>query len=162
MAIDDKNDGGSFINEAGTRESVKVVKTIAINPTTGASQTGLPPGRAAAASSVPVATSTEDFARLGAIAYGGSTPSVVSVASATGATTLKAANANRVGLIIANDSTAILYVLFGTGTPSATNYSFMIPAKGTTPIDRPITGYTGLVQGAWASANGFAMVTEIT
>lgn len=146
----------------GYSGNVNLVETISVDPATGVAQTGLPPGRAAAASSVPVVTSTEDFARLGAIAYGGATPSVVSVTSATGATTLKAANANRVGLIVANDSTAILYVLFGAGTPSATNYSFMIPAKGTTPVDRPITGYTGLVQGAWASANGFAMVTEIT
>lgn len=128
----------------------------------GTTQDPLPPGRAPASLSVPLVLCIEDFARLGSVAFGGATPTVTSVASATGATTLKAANANRVGLIIANDSTAILYVLFGAGTPSATNYSIQIPAKGTTPTDRPITGYTGLVQGAWASANGFAMVTEVS
>lgn len=75
MAIEDKNDGGSFTNDAGTRESVKVVKTIAINPTTGATQTALSPGRAAAASSVPVVLSTEDKTALDAANSGYSTAS---------------------------------------------------------------------------------------
>lgn len=146
-----------------------VVTNNAANPITvsqsngsGGTATALPPGRAAAASSVPVVLSNEDFARLAAVAFGGSSASVVSVPSATAATTLKVANAARVGLTIANDSTSILYVLYGAGTPSATNYTFQIAAKGTVSVDRNISGYTGLVQGAWAAVNGFAMVTEVS
>ena len=66
MAIQDINDGGAFTNEAGQRQGVAVVKTIAIDPSTGSSQSGLPAGRAAAASSVPVALSTEDKGALDA------------------------------------------------------------------------------------------------
>lgn len=128
----------------------------------GSAQTTLPPGRAAAASSVPTVLSTEDFARLGTVAFGGGTGATTSVTSSATALDLKAANAARVGLIIANDSTAILYVLLGSGTPSLTNYSFALPAKGTVAADRTITGYTGIVRGVWASANGAALVTEIT
>ncbi len=40
------------------------VATVSVDPTTGTAQTALPPGRAAAASSVPVVLSTEDFARV--------------------------------------------------------------------------------------------------
>ena len=127
----------------------------------GTENTALPPGRAAAAASVPVVSSTEDFARLGSIAFGGGTATVTSVTSVAATTSLKAANTARTGITIANDSTSILYVLMGTGTASATNYSFALPAKGTVPSDRTISGYTGAIQGFWVSANGFAMVTEV-
>lgn len=145
----------------GFTGNVNLVATVPVDPVSGAPVAAASLGRAPAASSEPVALSNEDFTRLGLVALGGATATVASVPSATGATTLKSANPNRVGLIITNDSTAILYVLFGTGMPSATNYTFQMPAKGTTPFDRPISGYTGLVQGAWATANGFAMVTEV-
>lgn len=118
-------------------------------------------GRASAANSAPLVLSTEDFARLGSVAFGGAATAVTSVASAAASTTLKAANAARTGIIIANDSTSILYVLLGTGTASATNYTFAIPAKGTVPTDRTVNGYTGAIQGIWSAANGFAMVTEV-
>lgn len=116
---------------------------------------GNPAGQEIGISGRPVYTTSNDQ-------FGGANAAVVSIPSATGATTLRSANAGRLGLTIANDSTAILYVLFGNGTPSATNYTLMIPAKGTTPTDRNISGFTGLVQGAWATANGFAMVTEVS
>lgn len=96
------------------------------------------------------------------MAFGGATSTTVSVPSATSKTLIKAANAARLGAIIANDSTAIMYVLLGTGTPSASNYNFQLPAKGTTPADRVITGYTGEINAIWASANGVALVTEIS
>jgi hypothetical protein len=89
------------------------------------------------------------------------TSTTTSVTGAAASTLLKAANANRKGLIIANDSTAILYVLLGTGAASATNYTFSIPAKATTAADRTITGFTGAVQGFWPAANGFASVSEL-
>lgn len=135
--------------------------TVAQSNGSGGTATALPPGRAAAASSVPVVLSNEDFARLAAVAFGGSTGTTTSVASVATSTSLKAANAARTGITIANDSTSILYVLLGTGTASATNYTFAIAAKGTIASDRTVTGYTGAIQGIWATANGFAMVTEV-
>jgi hypothetical protein len=86
-----------------------------------------------------------------------------SVASSATSVPLLAANASRKGGQIANDSTAILYILFGAGTASTTNYSVAIDAKGTVPGVAAIpAGYTGVVNGIWASANGFARVTEYT
>lgn len=159
MAIEAKNDTVTYTDEAGQRRSALMV--VGANAD-GSSQSALPAGRAAAASSVPTALSTEDFGRLGTVAFGGSAASVTNITSAAANTLLKAANAARVGLIIANDSTAILYILLGTGTASATNYSFALPAKGTVAADRTITGYTGEVRGFWASANGNGLVTEIS
>lgn len=135
--------------------------TVAQSDGSGGTATALPPGRAAAASSVPTVLSNEDFARLASIAFGGATGTTTSVTSVATSTTLKAANAARTGITIANDSTAILYVLLGTGTASATNYTFALAAKGTVAADRTVSGYTGAIQGIWASANGFAMVTEV-
>lgn len=89
------------------------------------------------------------------------TSTTTPVAGAAATTLLKAANTSRKGLIIANDSTSILYVLLGTGTASATNYTFAIAAKATVAADRTITGYTGAVQGIWSAANGFAYVSEL-
>lgn len=101
-------------------------------------------------------------APMSAIAYGGSGATATNVPSSAADGLLKAANASRVGLVISNDSTAILYVLLGTGTASATNYTYALPAKGTVAVSQVISGYTGMVRGIWGSANGFAMVTEIS
>jgi hypothetical protein len=139
----------------------RVMASAAVNAD-GSSQTALPPGRAAATSSVPTVASNEDFARLGSIAFGGANATVAAVSSAASSKLLLAANAARTGAIIANDSTAILYVLFGTGTASVTNYSIQIGAKATIPLDRVVSGYTGAIQGAWATANGNALVTEFS
>lgn len=98
----------------------------------------------------------------GGAAAPASTAATTAVTSAAATTLLKAANTNRKGITIANDSTAILYVLLGTGTASATNYTFALAAKATVASDRTITGYTGAIQGFWAAANGFAYVTELT
>ncbi len=98
----------------------------------------------------------------GGAAAPASAAAVTQVASSATSVALKAANANRKGITIANDSTAILYVLLGTGTASSTNYTFAIAAKATVASDRTITGYTGAIQGIWAAANGFAYVTELT
>lgn len=48
----------------GKVQAFPTVATAAIDPATGAPATFLPPGRAAAAASVPVVLSNEDFARL--------------------------------------------------------------------------------------------------
>lgn len=68
-----------------------------------------------------------------------------------------------------NESTAVLYVKFGT-TASATDYTLQIPAGGyyEFPVgsngiysEQGLSGiYSGRVDGIWASANGAAQVTS--
>lgn len=120
-----------FRNPDGTNQSVS---TVAPLPVTGS------------------VTTTESKASSA------TTTSVTSVATPV---TLKAANAARAGLVVNNDSTSILYILVGTGTVSATNYTYALPPKATVAAAVTLTGYTGIVSGIWASANGFALVTEL-
>jgi len=84
---------------------------------------------------------------------------VSAVASSATNVTLKAANVNRKGLCISNDSTAVLYVKFG-ATASATSYTVKMAAGGYYEMAFPC--YTGIVDGIWASANGSAYITELT
>lgn len=81
-----------------------------------------------------------------------------SVASSASDTTILAANTSRAGATIFNDSTSAVYVLLANAASSATNYSVKIGAGGyyETPF-----GYTGIIKGIWASANGYARVTEL-
>jgi hypothetical protein len=89
-----------------------------------------------------------------------STATFASVASSASAVTLLAANSSRKTASIFNDSTAVLYVAefpTATATVSATSYTAQIAPGG---FYTPATEYNGLIQGIWASANGFAKVTE--
>lgn len=73
-------------------------------------------------------------------------------------TTLITANTGRKQLTIVNDSTAILYVLLGSGTASATNYTYRLDQYYTAIVD----AYSGQVNGVWASdASGAARITEV-
>lgn len=88
-----------------------------------------------------------------------STATVAQIASSVASVTLLAANANRLGAIIVNDSTQILFLKFGT-TASSTSYSAPVAiSKGTFEVP---FGYTGIITGSWVSANGFAYCTELT
>ncbi len=89
-----------------------------------------------------------------------STPTLSSVASSATNVAILAANANRRGAIIVNDSTSILYLKFG-ATASTTSYSVKLNAGETYKIDAQLL-YTGLIHGIWSSANGNAYVTELT
>lgn len=66
-------------------------------------------------------------------------------------------NPDRLTSVIYNDSTANLYLKFGQ-TASATDYSLLVyPGQG---YELP-SGYTDVVSGIWASANGQARVTDL-
>ena len=82
-----------------------------------------------------------------------------SVASSASDTTVLAANANRIGCTVYNDSTAILYLLLAVGTSTNTNYTVQVAAGGY--YEAPY-GYAGIIKGLWASATGNARITEIT
>src|SRR5260221_593457 len=93
------------------------------------------------------------------IESGNPTPTVTQVGSSATSATILAANANKKGTLFFNDSTAILYLLYGIGTASTTNYSVQIPAKGY--FEDPFH-YTGGFSGIWSAANGFVYCTEVS
>lgn len=95
-----------------------------------------------------------DVARAAAAA----TSAVTSVASSATNVTLLASLAGRKGATIYNDSAQILYVKFG-ATASATSYTVQM-APGAY-FEVPF-GYTGIIDGIWASADGDARITELS
>jgi hypothetical protein len=95
----------------------------------------------------------------------GSHATTTQVASANADTALAAANTKREKVCIQNASTAILYLLLGSGTASATNFTIALSATSTTDqSDYYEIGpeYTGAIKGFWASANGYAYVTVLS
>jgi hypothetical protein len=87
------------------------------------------------------------------------TSAVSSVAGATSSTSILAANAARLGATVYNDSTAILYLLLGSGTASTSVYTVQMGAGSYYEVP---FGYTGAIQGIWASATGNARIAEFT
>lgn len=87
-------------------------------------------------------------------------------ASTTATTSRVASSATTVDLLamkptrnqasVYNESTAVLFIKFGTGA-SSTDYT--LPIAGGGYYELPIR-YTGIVTGVWESANGFAQMTE--
>ena len=88
-----------------------------------------------------------------------STADVDSLTSSASSQTLRSANADRRGLIIFNNSTAILYVKFG-ATASASDFTFRLVPQGVFEMQSPV--YTGLIDVIHASANGTVLHTELT
>lgn len=74
--------------------------------------------------------------------------------------TLLAANTNRLGATIANDSSAALYVKLGSAA-SATDYTARVAQYGYYEVP---FGYQGIITGIWASdpGDGAARITELT
>jgi hypothetical protein len=80
-----------------------------------------------------------------------------SVSGAASSTALLGVNGARVGASVHNDSTAILYLLLGTGTASSSNYTVQMAANSHYEVP---FGYCGPLTGIWASATGAARLTE--
>lgn len=91
------------------------------------------------------------------------TATLSNVASSATSVTVLASNAARLGATVANDSTAILYVKFGS-TASTTSFTVYMPGTGGgTPAYYEVpANYTGIITGIWASATGSARVMELT
>lgn len=94
------------------------------------------------------------------------TSTLANVAGSASSVTLIALNTNRLGAVVVNDSTAILYIKFGS-TASATSYTYMLAGSvgGVASVwEMPSWSarYTGIITGIWASATGNARVTELT
>jgi hypothetical protein len=92
------------------------------------------------------------------------TKQIVSAAPAAGVAGVLLApeNFGRLEVIIVNDSTAILYILYGDGIPTSTNYSVILPGNAAGVATLVEDKYQGVIKGVWASANGYAYVTEVT
>lgn len=84
------------------------------------------------------------------------TATLANVAGSAVSVTLLAANPERIGALIVNDSTETLYVKYG-ATASATSYTTKLGPQQQHEV-RP--GYTGLLDGLWTAAAGAARVTE--
>jgi hypothetical protein len=86
------------------------------------------------------------------------TTAVTSVASSATNVTLLASNTSRVGAAVFNDSTALLFVKLG-ATASATSFTVKLYQDGYFEVP---FGFTGQIDGLWASATGSARITEVT
>lgn len=76
-------------------------------------------------------------------------------------TLLLAANANRKGLIVVNDSKKSMFLRFGTVAASTTDYSLRLTSQDTWTM--PQHYYTGAIHAVWdQDSTGTARVTEIT
>lgn len=82
------------------------------------------------------------------------------VAGSASSVTLLSSNSSRLGAVIFNDSSAILYVKLGT-TASTTDFTYRINPYQTLEIGANFL-YTGRIDGIWASATGNARITELT
>jgi hypothetical protein len=86
------------------------------------------------------------------------TATLANVASSASSVTLQASNTARKGWMIHNDSSAVLYVKFGT-TASTSSYTVKLIADAYYEMPQGHI-YTGIIDGIWASATGAARVTE--
>ena len=84
------------------------------------------------------------------------TQRTATVASSASSTALFTANEQDNGRTVYNDSTAVLYLKFGT-TASTTDYTVQIAGGGF--YEFPYPPYVGEVDGIWASAAGNARLT---
>jgi len=82
---------------------------------------------------------------------------ITSVASSATNVTLIAANGAANGRAVFNESTAVLYLKFGSAA-SITSYTVQVAAQGYYEFPLPL--YAGQVDGLWATANGAARITE--
>jgi hypothetical protein len=85
------------------------------------------------------------------------TATLANVTSAAADTVLLAANANRIGATVYNDSLQTLYLKYGSGA-SSTSWTVRLSSGGYWEMPLPI--YTGQINGNWVAADGAARVME--
>ena len=95
---------------------------------------------------------------------GASTATLTTVSAATSSTQLLASNSSARQRIIINDSTATLYVKYGSAA-SSSSYAWVLPPKSDTTMSTLVLAgnelFTGLIHGIWSSATGSATITEV-
>lgn len=102
-----------------------------------------------------------DGARLPVKTPMAATATRTSVSDSAVSGTILAANANRKGATITNDSSGVLYVALGAGPATLTDYTAKLGQDQTYSVP---ANYTGIIVGIWASDpnDGGARVTELT
>lgn len=108
-------------------------------------------------------TSGDPYVASGSTSTPPATATRSSVADNAVAVSLIAANASRKGLVITNDSSARLFVGYGTVDPTTTDYTFVI-YSGQTWEMKPDAVFTGQLKGIWETDpnDGAARITELT
>lgn len=84
---------------------------------------------------------------------------VTTVVSTIGLVTILTNNNLRRGLSIYNFSTSPFYFKLG-ASANTTSYTLMMVSSGYYELPKPV--YTGLISGLWGSANGYALISELT
>ena len=87
------------------------------------------------------------------------TPTTTSITSVTSSTTVLAANANRRGLMISNQSTSKLYLSFTTPAMQANSFIEVAPSVFVL-LDQQLI-FTSAIYGIWTNAQGTCQVTEL-
>lgn len=90
-----------------------------------------------------------------------SSSAVTAVTAAVATTTLLAANANRLGAFVYNDTAGTLYVKLGTGAVLS-DFSFPLPGGAVYELPTWSSIYTGIITGFFMQTSGVARVTELT
>lgn len=87
---------------------------------------------------------------------------VTSVNDAASSATILAARPTRSGAVMHNNSTEVLYIVYGaTASIAAGGYSYKIPADGTWEMPSG-AWYPGVIAGIWAAnGSGYVEVTEL-
>ncbi|MBO0884367.1 MAG: hypothetical protein J2P17_29365 [Mycobacterium sp.] len=88
-----------------------------------------------------------------------STATITSVAGSATTVSLLASNTGAKLRTAFNDSTATLYLKYGT-TASTSSYTVQMPPNSYYEFPQPL--YTGAVDGIWSAANGNVRLTEVT
>lgn len=85
------------------------------------------------------------------------TATLANVSGSASSVTLQGSNAARLAVEVYNDSSAVLYVKYGS-VASSTSFTKQLQAGESFREEL----YTGIITGIWASATGAARVTELT
>lgn len=140
--------------------SANVSQINGVTPLMGAGNTGTGSQRVTIASDQAAVATTATIT-----ATPSATATLVNVASSASSVTLIALNTARLGASIVNDSTAVLYVKYGSSA-SATSYNYVLAGSvggvGSTWEMPANPRYTGIITGIWASATGSARTNELT
>ena len=153
------SDGSSFYTTPSSTQLPSALVGSRLDVNTGAwlGSTAPTVGQKAMTASLPVVLAS-DQSNVPTKEVRSSTSAVTSVAGSATNVTLLAANANRLGFSVYNDSTSTLYLKAG-ATATTSSYSVKIPKDGY--YEDPYN-YTGRVDAIWSSAAGAALVTEYT
>lgn len=93
---------------------------------------------------------------MGVPAPGATTGVVANVLSSASSVSVFPASLSYHGRTVYNDSTAILYLSLSATAASTTSYTVQVASQGYYEVPG---GYSGAIQGIWASANGAARIT---